>query len=173
MAAIFFCSRTSSSAFTSRSSCSESWRAMTRARPIQVPTCRATLGSRSGPSTTSAIAEVSRISEKPKSSMRASRVRLGRSLHLGFVGGLRLGARGEVGVLVLLDLLELLLFLALVHGRLEATHRSAEIRADGAQSLGAEDDHGNEQNQNQHPIVEHVGSPKPATGRAMIRPKTL
>src|SRR5580704_5467999 len=58
-----------SSALTSRSNCSLNWRAMARARPIQLPTWRATLGSRSGPNTMSAMAEVSSISENPTSSM--------------------------------------------------------------------------------------------------------
>src|ERR1700722_71809 len=64
------CIFSNSSALTSRSSCSLNWRAMARARPIQLPTCRATFGSRSGPSTMSAMAEVRSISENPTSSMR-------------------------------------------------------------------------------------------------------
>ena len=69
-----------SSALTSRSNCSVNCRAMARARPIQLPTCRATLGSFSGPSTMSAIAEVRTISENPKSSMRDQALVLGGTL---------------------------------------------------------------------------------------------
>src|SRR6202051_1066769 len=67
---VLFCAFNNSSALTSRSSCSLNWRAMARARPIQLPTWRATWGSRSGPNTMSAMAEVRSISENPTSSMR-------------------------------------------------------------------------------------------------------
>src|SRR5450631_1334889 len=102
---ILFCVFSNSSALTSRSSCSLNWRAMARARPIQLPTWRATLGSRSGPNTMSAMAEVSSISENPTSSMRESGV--GFRGRLGF--GLAARCAGvEVRVLLLLELLQVL-----------------------------------------------------------------
>ena len=53
----------------SSSSWSRNWRAMARARPTHLPTCWASLGSFSGPSTMSASAKISSSSVNPTSNM--------------------------------------------------------------------------------------------------------
>src|SRR5579862_2085171 len=107
---------------------------MARARPTQRPIVAASRGSFSGPSTTSAMPKITRISEKSipniarRERCRASGVR--RGLVLG-AGRRRLGCHlGELGVLRTGDLLGLLLALTLVHGLLEATEGRAEIGAE-------------------------------------------
>jgi hypothetical protein len=136
----------SSSALTSRSNCSLSWRAIARALPIQLPTCLATFGNRSGPSTIRAMAEVSSISEHATSNAGFRR-------HLGFsLAGSGRGRRsgGGVEVRVMLQLLGLLFGLTFVHGRFEAFHGRTQVGSDAAQALGAEDDQSDQQNDYEH-----------------------
>src|SRR5271165_2613910 len=83
---------------------------------------------------------------------------------VGFWGRLDFGlarrrAGLEVRVLVLFDLLHFLFGFAVIHGLLEALDRDAQIRADTAYALGAEYHQRNEQYDDQHSCIEHVGSP--------------
>src|SRR6185312_7094590 len=102
-------------------------------RPKRTPTVRATFGSRSGPITTSATMPINSISEKPTSNMvrgagGSSALLLfldlaldGRALRGSDLAG---GLRGLVGL----------------HPLLESLHRAAEVGADVAQLLRAEDE---------------------------------
>src|ERR671913_390781 len=95
-------------------------------RPSRCPSVRATFGRRSGPITISATTAMSMSSEKPMSNM----LRLCCFLPHFRVDGLTRGG-GDLG-------LHALVFLGL-HAVLEAFHGAAEVGAEIAQFLGAED----------------------------------
>src|ERR1700693_4088822 len=103
------------------------------------PSVRATFGSRSGPMTISATTAMTTISENPTSNMRAATdLRRFLLLRLAFdrrAGDLLCGLRRRRGLFALRRL----------HALLEAFHRTAQILADIAQLLGAEDQHDDQQ----------------------------
>src|SRR6185312_2429710 len=138
-------------------------------RPKRTPTVRATFGSRSGPITTSATMPINSISEKPTSNMvrgagGSSALLLfldlaldGRALRGSDLAG---GLRGLVGL----------------HPLLESLHRAAEVGADVAQLLRAEDEQHDHEHDQPMPDTErtHRGllvaraPQRPASG--IIRP---
>src|SRR6516225_8100866 len=137
------CALRACSSCTSSSSCSRNCRAMARARPTQRPTSDTTRGSFSGPSTISARTKMIRISaNRPSNRSRApfglvvALLRDFRELRVRRLGAdlFRWGA---------------LLLLAVAHCLLESAHGVPEIRADGAQLLGAKHDEHHEQNDHQ------------------------
>src|SRR5690606_7192799 len=116
-----------------------------RARRTSAPAVRATLGSRSGPSTSSATTAISAISLKPTSNMAGTpAARRCRRSGVDALGLRALGRRVRRGVGMQLRLL----VVAVLHALLEALDGAADILADVAQALGAEyqcDDHQHDQ----------------------------
>src|ERR1700728_2876546 len=138
-------------ASASCSSCSRNCRAMARARPTQRPMVRASRGSFSGPSTTSAIPKITNISEKSIPNIACGEPACGepklprsdarRGLVVAVLCGLVWGHLGELGVLGGRgrNLLGWLLGLPLVHRLLEAAEGRAQVGSQGLDLLAAED----------------------------------
>src|ERR1044072_5393888 len=141
----------------SSSSCSRNRRAIARARPTQRPTCWASFGNFWGPSTISAIAKISRSSEKPTSNMKKLRrpavsvyARGSTPRTSGLVLALfrlRLGGIGKLGVG--LELFDGLLGIPFVHRLLEAAHGGTEVGSDRLELLGPEHEQYDDQNDNE------------------------
>src|SRR5262249_38976732 len=117
---------------------------LARARRTSAPTVRATPGRRSGPSTSNATTAISAISPKPTSNMARSGFG---AFGLAFARlRLRLGRR-RIG-------LELRLCVAVLHALAEALDRRADVLADVAEALGAENQRDNDQHDEPVPDAE-------------------
>src|SRR6478752_5802710 len=126
-----------------------------------MPAVRATRGNRSGPMTTRATMPMTRSSEKPTSNMAARRLALLLFLDFAFDraaggGDLLVGLRGLVAAL---------------HAVLEALDGAAQVGADVAQLLRAED----EQHDDEHdqPMPDAEGTHGDSPGAADVPPLFL